>query len=50
MCIANDKGHRHGFTQRAPQTQHDAADHADFGIGQHHIPHDFPGGCSQAVS
>ena len=49
MGVADDKGHRHGFTQRAAQTQHHATDDSGLGVGQHHIPHHFPGGSAQTV-
>ena len=47
--VANDKRHRHGFPQRAPQPEHDAAHHAGFGVGQHDLVDHFPGGGAQAV-
>ena len=32
-----------------PSAEHDAADHADAGVGQHHVADDFPGGAADAV-
>ena len=47
--VADDERHRHGFAERAAERQHDAADDADAGIGDHDIAHDFPGGAADAV-
>ena len=47
--VADNKGHRHGFAQRAAQSEHHAADHAVFGKRQHDTPDHFPGGTADAV-
>ena len=47
--VADNKRNCHGFAQRAPQSQNDAADHTGFGVRQHYIPYDFPGGRTDAV-
>src|SRR6185437_14276833 len=40
--VADDEGHGHGLTQRAPQAQHDATDQTDTGIGDDDVAHDLP--------
>ena len=35
--IADDEGDRHGLAERAAEPEHDAADDADAGVGQHHV-------------
>ena len=47
--VADDEGDRHGLAQRAAEPQHDAADDADAGKGQHDIAHHFPGGAADAI-
>ena len=47
--IADDEGHRHGLAERAAERQHDAADHADPGVGDDDVADDFPGGAADAI-
>ena len=47
--VTDDEGHRHGLAERAAERQHDAADHADPGVGDHDVAHDFPGGAADAI-
>ena len=41
MRVADHEGDRHRLAERAAETQHDAADDADPGIGQHDLPDDL---------
>ena len=41
--VADDEGDGHRLAQRAAEAQHDAADHADLGVGQHDVPDHLPG-------
>ena len=45
--VADHEGDRHGLAERAAERQHDAADHADAGVGQHDIAHTLPRWCSR---
>ena len=47
--VTDDKGHRHGFTERTPQPQHDAADNPIFGERKNDTPDNFPGGAADTV-
>lgn len=47
--VADDERDGHGLAQRAAEAEHDAADDADAGIGQHHLPDDFPGRGAQPI-
>src|SRR6218665_43999 len=49
VSIADHEGPRHGFTERAAQSQHDPADDPLLGVGQHHAAPHRPGGAAQAV-
>ena len=49
MRVADDEGHRHGLAERAAEPEHDAADDADPGVGQHDVAHHLPGGAAEAV-
>ncbi len=49
MRVADDEGDRHGLAERAAEAEHDAADDADAGIGQHDVAHDFRGRGADAV-
>ena len=40
--VADDEGDRHGLAERAAQAEHDAADHADLGVGQHDVATPLP--------
>ena len=48
--VADDEGDRHRLAERPSQTEHDAADHADAGVWQHHAPDDFPGRGAEPVA
>ncbi len=49
MRIADHEGDGHGFAERAPEPEHDAAGHTHLGVGQHHLPHHFPGGRADRI-
>ena len=50
MRVADHECDRHGFAQRPAQGQHGAAENAGARVGDHHLPHHFPGGAAKAVS
>jgi hypothetical protein len=47
--VADDEGDGHGLAERPPEAEHDAADDAGLGVGQHEPPDDFPGGGAERV-
>ena len=47
--VADDERDRHGLAERAAEAEHDAADDADAGIGQHDVARHLPGGAAEAV-
>src|SRR5690606_13909356 len=47
--VAYDKRDRHGFTQRAAQSEHDAANDTAFRIRQDNFPNHFPRSAAQSV-
>ena len=47
--VADDEGHRHRLAERAAQAEHDAADDAGLGVGQHDLPDHLPGGRAEPV-
>ncbi|KAG5721014.1 hypothetical protein E4T56_gene9625, partial [Termitomyces sp. T112] len=49
MAVADDEGDRHGFPQRAPQTQHHRADRAAADIGQHDLVDHLIGRATHAI-
>ena len=47
--VADHEGHRHGLAERAAEAEHDAADHADPRVGDHHLADHLPGRAAEAV-
>ena len=47
--VTDNKGDGHGFTQRAAQAEHDAANHPVFGERQHDAPNHLPRGAADPI-